>query len=259
MRNGGWKPLIQKVTLFGEKYDCELIVMNGAYFDGISRRIGSKVNNLHHYHVDVLYSAIDMQLQELDHCFNEADTRLLLYNEFANLKDIKDLCKKMVETKKNEIYPTVYLLIKLVLILPVATSTMERVFLAMNLIKSDLRSILGDDFMRDCLVSCVEKRFIGRILEIITQWKIGGLAKSRERKLERKSFLVRESEDVEALENVIEDEPHFFTKIVDNDLRGRGGYIAGRGGGVLAKRSMVSNEGSGGGGLAVRGGKSLSE
>ncbi|GJY31077.1 hypothetical protein Tco_0414572 [Tanacetum coccineum] len=40
---------------------------------------------------------------------------------------------------------------------------------------------------------------------------------------------------------------------------GRGGSIAGRGGGWLAKRSIVSNEGCGSGGLAVRGGKSSSE
>ena len=69
--------------------------------------------------------------------------------EFATLKDIKDLCKKMVETKKNEIYPNVYLLIKLVLILPVATSTVERAFSAMKLIKSDLRNKMG---MTLCLI-----------------------------------------------------------------------------------------------------------
>ncbi|GJY98091.1 zinc finger MYM-type protein 1-like protein, partial [Tanacetum coccineum] len=146
MRTGGWEPLIQNVTLFCEKFDCELIGMNGACFDGISRRIGSKVNNLHHYQVGVFYSVIDMQLQELNR-----------HKEFATLKDIKDLCKKMVETKKNEIYPNVYLLIKLVLILPIATSIVERAFSEMKLIKSDLRNNLRDDFMHDCLVSYVEK------------------------------------------------------------------------------------------------------
>ncbi|GJX56720.1 hypothetical protein Tco_0286617 [Tanacetum coccineum] len=40
---------------------------------------------------------------------------------------------------------------------------------------------------------------------------------------------------------------------------GRGGSMAGRGGGWLAKRSIVSNEGCGGGRLAVCGGRSLSE
>ncbi|GJW85117.1 hypothetical protein Tco_0158262 [Tanacetum coccineum] len=40
---------------------------------------------------------------------------------------------------------------------------------------------------------------------------------------------------------------------------GRGGSMAGRGGGWLAKRLIVSNEGCGGGGLAVHDGRSLSE
>ncbi|GKB98689.1 hypothetical protein Tco_0984826 [Tanacetum coccineum] len=39
-------------------------------------------------------------------------------------------------------------------------------------------------------------------------------------------------------------------------IGGRGGSMAGRGDGWLAKRSIVSNEGCGGGGLTVRGGKS---
>ncbi|GKB23837.1 hypothetical protein Tco_0863238, partial [Tanacetum coccineum] len=72
--------------------------------------------------------------------------------------------------------------------------------------------------------------------------------------------LKKDCEDVEALENVVEDEPHFFTKIVDNDLcagkGGRGGSMVGSGGGWLAKHSIVSNEGCGGAVLAVLGGKS---
>ncbi|GJS13833.1 hypothetical protein Tco_0408305 [Tanacetum coccineum] len=64
------------------------------------------------------------------------------------------------------------------------------------------------------------------------------------------------SKNVEALKNVTEDEPHFFTEIVDNYLRGS---ITGRGGGWLAKHSIVSNDGHGGGGLLVLGGKSSRE
>ncbi|GJY74635.1 hypothetical protein Tco_0479066 [Tanacetum coccineum] len=93
------------------------------------------------------------------------------------------------------------------------------------------------------------------------------------------------SENVEALKNVIEDEPHFFMKIIDNDLRaltmitkhfmskhGKGiirpndGSCGGkgrrsdamtrRGDGWLAKCLIISNEGYGGGGLVVLGGKS---
>nr|KAJ0207608.1 hypothetical protein LSAT_V11C500250120 [Lactuca sativa] len=76
---------------------------------------------------------------------------------FNNLKGIGNLAKMMVETNKHTIYPMVYLLLKLALILPVATSTVERAFSAMKLIKNDLRNKMGDQFMNDCLVSYIEK------------------------------------------------------------------------------------------------------
>ncbi|XP_023742919.2 uncharacterized protein LOC111891063 [Lactuca sativa] len=76
---------------------------------------------------------------------------------FNNLKGIGNLAKMMVETNKHTIYPMVYLLLKLALILPVATSTVERAFSAMKLIKNDLRNKMSDQFMNDCLVSYIEK------------------------------------------------------------------------------------------------------
>ena len=48
-------------------------------------------------------------------------------------------------------------LIRLVLTLPVTTATTERAFSAMKLIKTRLRSKIGDDFLRDCLILYIEK------------------------------------------------------------------------------------------------------
>ncbi|GJZ40773.1 hypothetical protein Tco_0587659 [Tanacetum coccineum] len=62
-------------------------------------------------------------------------------------------------------------------------------------------------------------------------------------------------ECVKALENVIEDEPHFITKIVDNDLRALTMITKH----FATKRLIDSNEGRGGGGLVVLGGKSSRE
>ena len=50
----------------------------------------------------------------------------------------------MVETNKDVICPLVYLLVKLVLTLPVATATMERSFSTMKYIKNELRNRMGD-------------------------------------------------------------------------------------------------------------------
>ena len=63
----------------------------------------------------------------------------------------------MVEMKKNVSYPLVYSLVILVLILLVATTTVERTFSTMNIIKNRLRNQIGDKWMNDCLVTYIEK------------------------------------------------------------------------------------------------------
>lgn len=59
---------------------------------------------------------------------------------FAHLNGIGDLVKVMVQTREHLSYPLVYQLLKLALVLPVATTTMERCFSTMKLVKSDLRN-----------------------------------------------------------------------------------------------------------------------
>ena len=51
---------------------------------------------------------------------------------------IGQLTEKMVEIENDVLYSLVYSLVTLALILPVATTTIERVFSAMNIIKSRL-------------------------------------------------------------------------------------------------------------------------
>lgn len=63
----------------------------------------------------------------------------------------------MVEKDKHNVYSLVYSLVKLSLILPVATATVETVFSGMNLIKTSLRNRMGDEFMNDCLVTYIER------------------------------------------------------------------------------------------------------
>ena len=77
--------------------------------------------------------------------------------EFVGLKRLGDLAKKMVETKKDKVYPLVYLLITLALVLPVATATVERVFSGMNIVKNRLRNRMGDQLMNDNLIVYIEK------------------------------------------------------------------------------------------------------
>ncbi len=71
--------------------------------------------------------------------------------------NLVDLSVKLVETKRHIVYDLVYLLLKSVLLLPVATSSVERVFSAMSLVKSKLRNKIGDSLLDDCLVTYIER------------------------------------------------------------------------------------------------------
>ncbi|XP_073045822.1 uncharacterized protein [Primulina eburnea] len=76
---------------------------------------------------------------------------------FQGLKGLGDLSEKLVMSKKNMVYPLVYKLLTLTLILPVATATVERVFSAMRIVKDRMRNRMSDDWMNDGLIVYVEK------------------------------------------------------------------------------------------------------
>ncbi|TYK04828.1 zinc finger MYM-type protein 1-like [Cucumis melo var. makuwa] len=61
-------------------------------------------------------------------------------NMFVGLTSIGDLSQKMVITAKDKVYPLVYRLLTLALILPVTMATVERKFSAMSVIKIRLRN-----------------------------------------------------------------------------------------------------------------------
>nr|XP_009775297.1 PREDICTED: zinc finger MYM-type protein 1-like [Nicotiana sylvestris] len=82
---------------------------------------------------------------------------------FSNLQGLVDLSETLVKTKKHLNYPFVFRLVKFALLLPVATATVERTFLAMKLIKSELRNRMNDEFMSGCLVPYVERKIFNAI------------------------------------------------------------------------------------------------
>lgn len=57
-----------------------------------------------------------------------------------------------METEKHVVYPLVFLLLKLALILTIAMASDERAFSYMNCFKNKLRNRMGDQWLDDCLV-----------------------------------------------------------------------------------------------------------
>jgi hypothetical protein len=78
--------------------------------------------------------------------------------EFHGCGDVAKLAEKMVETGKNRTFPLVYRLIELTLILLVATESVERIFSAMNIIKTDLRNRVSNEWFNDLMICYTERK-----------------------------------------------------------------------------------------------------
>ena len=112
-------------------------------------------------------TALDLQLDVfLDSMQND--------ERFHDLQDINSLSMILVKTRKHETFPLIHLLIKLMLILPVATASVERVFSAMTFVKNKLRNSMGDQLVNDCLVTYIEKEVFLQVSDekIIDRFKI---------------------------------------------------------------------------------------
>ncbi|XP_047264320.1 uncharacterized protein LOC107865320 [Capsicum annuum] len=100
----------------------------------------------------------ESKLQELSY---QLDTFIIHMRRgdpiFSNLKGIGDLAEALVNANLVGTYSLMYLLVKLTLILPVATATVEKAFSSVKYIKNKLRSSIGDAFLSNCLVCYIEK------------------------------------------------------------------------------------------------------
>lgn len=103
------------------------------------------------------------QLKDLDHELQIYIDNVRADERFGKLDTISQLVKLMVDTKKHLAFPLVYRSLKLVLVLPIATASVERCFLAMKIVKTALRNRISDEFMNDAILWFVEKALLATI------------------------------------------------------------------------------------------------
>ena len=84
-------------------------------------------------------------------------------DRFFNMEDLVSLAKKMKETMKYRVFPMVYCLVELTLLLPVATTSVEKVFSAMKAVKTDLRNRMRGEWLNDSLVVYIENEIFDSI------------------------------------------------------------------------------------------------
>jgi len=78
-------------------------------------------------------------------------------DDFGACHDFASLAIKLVQSKAHLGFPLVYHIIELALLLLVATASVERAFSAMNIIKTDLRNKMNDEWLKDLTLCYIEK------------------------------------------------------------------------------------------------------
>ena len=111
------------------------------------------------YPIDFISTGRTFLYQELQSFLSD----MRIDGQFFNVEDLGSLAKKMKETMKDRVFPMVYRLVELALLLPVATASVERVFSAMKAVKTDLRNRMRDEWLNDSLVVYIEKEIFDSI------------------------------------------------------------------------------------------------
>ena len=79
IRDDEWITLLIEVSLFCSTHDIPILNMDEIFVVSERPQHNTQQNtNLHHYHVDLFYTVIDLQLQELNNRFSKVNTDLLL-------------------------------------------------------------------------------------------------------------------------------------------------------------------------------------
>ncbi|KAL7154813.1 hypothetical protein ABFS83_03G028400 [Erythranthe nasuta] len=145
LRESGWSSLLDGVTTFCEKHGVDIPQMDAKY-EKLLRVVDFYPKDFTEFDKCKLSDQLDNYIVDMR-----------LSKDFFGLNGISDLARIMVETRRNKVYPLVYMLLTLALTLPVATATVERAFSAMNIIKNGLRNRMNDEWLSDSSLVFIER------------------------------------------------------------------------------------------------------
>ena len=78
-------------------------------------------------------------------------------DSFKGLVNLIDIPIKLVQTNRHTLYDMVYTLLKLVWLLPITTTSVERIFSTMASAKTKKRNELSDAILDDCFVTFIKR------------------------------------------------------------------------------------------------------
>ena len=95
-------------------------------------------------------------------------------NEVLSTNDIRGICEIFSTNNYGSLYPEVHKLLKLYLVVPVASAGAERSFSTLRRVKSWMRSTMAEDRLSSLALMCIEKEVTkhleGNIEELVTQF-----------------------------------------------------------------------------------------
>jgi hypothetical protein len=110
-----------------------------------------------------VYYPLDFSEQEKNNLgFQLKYFELDVHNDLKlqNLSSITELCQGLAETGKSKTYHLIDRLIRLVLTISVSTTTPERAFSSMKIVKTRLRNNMNNKFLTNSLVVYIEKEIV---------------------------------------------------------------------------------------------------
>jgi hypothetical protein len=165
-----------KVQIFNEVIDRNIVEMNHRFSETSTRLLKciacldprDSFANFDHEKLLELANIYSVDFSSQD-CYLLID-QLNIYVDvmrrgpnFLACGSLSSLALELVKTGQHLVFPLVYHLIRLALILPVATTSVERAFSAMNIIKTDLRNKISDDWLNDLMICFVEREIFAKI------------------------------------------------------------------------------------------------
>ena len=84
-------------------------------------------------------------------------------NEFTGLRSLCELAHNLICSKRSGVYPSVYQLLQLALLLLAATTIVKRAFSAMKIIKNYLHNRMRDQLLNDSMIVYIEKKKLNEL------------------------------------------------------------------------------------------------
>jgi hypothetical protein len=86
---------------------------------------------------------------------------------FSTSEYVQSLAMMMVLTERHLVFSLVYKLIELAFILPVSTTSVEKAFSAMKIIKSKFHNKINDVWMNDLMICYTEREIFKSLDDVI--------------------------------------------------------------------------------------------